>query len=66
MSVGQIINIIDKAIKAYESIKKFIGEKLRQLHARGVRNAVDSHDTKSVDAIVRSIKAKRKNRNDAG
>ncbi len=47
-------------------LKKFIQKKYAIFKARQIRDAIDSHDTKSVDAVMRSIKAKRKDRNDAG
>lgn len=66
MSVGQIVGIISWVIEKYENVKKFVQKKYAQFRARSIRDAIDKHDTKSVDDIVRSIKRKRRDRNDAG
>ncbi len=64
--IAQVINILDSAIKAYKNVKKLIREQYAIFRSRRIHSAVDNHDTKSVDDIVRSIKARRKDRNDAG
>ena len=65
MSIGSVIKIISWAIDKYENLKKFIIEKWKIVKARRIRNAIDKHDTGTIDSVVRDIKSKRQDKFDA-
>lgn len=63
--ITQIINILDSAIKAYKNVKKFVKEKYRLHRSRKIRDAVDNHDSRTIDSIVRDIVEKRSEKHDS-
>ena len=65
MSISQVINIADWAIKKYEGVKSFVKTKYRQHRARKIRNAVDKRNTRALRRVVRSIAERRKNKQDS-
>ncbi len=63
--VGKIIGIIHWGIKAFEGATKTIKKMYRTYRSRKIRNAVDGGNTSAIDRIMRDIKRKRQDRNDA-
>ena len=57
-----VVNVIDWAIQRWEQGAKWLKEKNRRDTNEKIDDAVDSHDSKRVDAILRKIEQDRKAR----